>query len=200
MIVPDLPLEEQGELAEALGRHGLALIPLVAPTTPPERRARICADAHGFVYLVSTVGVTGERDELPAELTELISAAKEEATVPVAVGFGISTPEQAGTVGRGCRRDHHRDQARPGGRRCARQSSCRRSRHRLPERNSRRARQIGFRAVQVVLFTVLGGCVMVIAYALGIPGPVDALLFLGGVFTGALLRYAQPLIDWLTRP
>ncbi len=99
VIVPDLPLEEQGELAEALGRHGLALIPLVAPTTPPERRARICADAHGFVYLVSTVGVTGERDELPAELTELISAAKEEATVPVAVGFGISTPEQAGAVG-----------------------------------------------------------------------------------------------------
>jgi hypothetical protein len=54
--------------------------------------------------------------------------------------------------------------------------------------------------VQVILFTVLGGCVMVIAYALGVPGPVDGLLFLGGVFTGALLRYAQPLIDWLTRP
>lgn len=54
--------------------------------------------------------------------------------------------------------------------------------------------------MQVVLFTVLGGCVMVIAYGLGIPGPVDALLFLGGVFTGALVRYTQPLIDWLTRP
>jgi hypothetical protein len=54
--------------------------------------------------------------------------------------------------------------------------------------------------VQVVLFTVLGGCVMVIGYALGIPGPVDGLLFLGGVFTGAFLRYAQPLIDWFTRP
>jgi hypothetical protein len=55
-------------------------------------------------------------------------------------------------------------------------------------------------AVQVVLFTVLGACVMVIGYALGLPGPVVAILFLGGVFTGALLRYAQPLIDWLTRP
>ena len=52
----------------------------------------------------------------------------------------------------------------------------------------------------MILFTVLGGCVMVIAYALGVPGPVDALLFLGGVFTGALLRVARPLIDWITRP
>jgi hypothetical protein len=54
--------------------------------------------------------------------------------------------------------------------------------------------------VQVALFTVLGGCVMVIAYAFGIPGPVCGVLFLGGVFTGALLRYAQPLIEWLTKP
>lgn len=99
VIVPDLPLEEQSEIAEALGEHGLALIPLVAPTTPPERRARICAAARGFVYLVSTKGVTGERDELPPELTELIAATKEAAKVPVAVGFGISTPEQAASVG-----------------------------------------------------------------------------------------------------
>jgi hypothetical protein len=54
--------------------------------------------------------------------------------------------------------------------------------------------------VQVILFTVLGGCVMVIAYTLGVPGPVAGLLFLGGVFTGALLRVARPIIDWLTRP
>ena len=100
VIVPDLPLEEQGTIAEALGAHGLALVPLVAPTTPAERRAQICAGAHGFVYLVSTVGVTGERADLPAELSELIAAAKEEAAVPVAVGFGISTPEQAATVGK----------------------------------------------------------------------------------------------------
>jgi tryptophan synthase alpha chain len=99
VIVPDLPLEEQRAIAEALGSHDLALIPLVAPTTPPERRAQICAGAHGFVYLVSTVGVTGERAELPPELTELIAAAKDEADVPVAVGFGISTADQAATVG-----------------------------------------------------------------------------------------------------
>jgi tryptophan synthase alpha chain len=99
VIVPDLPLEEQGEVATELGDHGLALIPLVAPTTPPARRAEICGGAHGFVYLVSTVGVTGEREELPAELTELIAAAQADASVPVAVGFGISTPEHAAKVG-----------------------------------------------------------------------------------------------------
>jgi tryptophan synthase alpha chain len=100
VIVPDLPLEERGPIAEAIEERGLALIPLLAPTTPPERRAEICAAARGFVYLVSTVGVTGERTELPAELSELIAVAKREAEVPVAVGFGISTPEQAATVGR----------------------------------------------------------------------------------------------------
>ena len=54
--------------------------------------------------------------------------------------------------------------------------------------------------MQLILFTVLGACVYVIAYALGIPGPICALLFLGGVFTGALLRVARPIIDWLTSP
>jgi len=98
-IVPDLPLEEQGGIRVALSARGLALVPLVAPTTPPERRREICAAAEGFVYVVSTVGVTGEREALPSELTELISAVKREAQVPVAVGFGISTSEQAASVG-----------------------------------------------------------------------------------------------------
>jgi tryptophan synthase alpha chain len=100
VIVPDLPLEERAPISEALDERGLAPIPLLAPTTPPDRRSEICAAARGFVYLVSTVGVTGERAELPAELSELVAAAKREAEVPVAVGFGISTPEQAATVGR----------------------------------------------------------------------------------------------------
>jgi tryptophan synthase alpha chain len=99
VIVPDLPLEEQGEIAAALADQGLALVPMVAPTTPPERRAAICAEAQGFVYVVSTVGVTGERKELPPELTELVEAVKREGGVPAAVGFGISTPEQAAKVG-----------------------------------------------------------------------------------------------------
>ena len=69
------------------------------PTTPPERRAAICADAGGFVYVVSTVGVTGEREGLPPELTKLVEEVKGEASIPAAVGFGISTPEQAAKVG-----------------------------------------------------------------------------------------------------
>jgi len=98
-IVPDLPLEEAEPVRTAFDDAGLALVPLVAPTTPAERRARICAAARGFVYVVSTVGTTGERDELPAELEDLVTATKDEAEVPVAVGFGIGTPEQAAKVG-----------------------------------------------------------------------------------------------------
>ena len=98
-IVPDLPLEEAGEIGAALEDADLALIPLVAPTTPAERRRRICEAARGFVYVVSVAGVTGERDELPAELAELVTAVKDEAEVPVAVGFGIGTAEQAAAVG-----------------------------------------------------------------------------------------------------
>ena len=98
-IVPDLPLEEGAEIGEALEGEGLALVPLVAPTTPPERRKRICELAKGFVYVVSVAGVTGERDELPAHLAELVRAVQDEAQVPAAVGFGIGTPELAAAVG-----------------------------------------------------------------------------------------------------
>jgi tryptophan synthase alpha chain len=98
-IVPDMPLEEAAEVREALAAAGLALVPLVAPTTPDERRRRICAAAEGFVYVVSTVGTTGERESIPAGLAELIAATKAEAEVPVAVGFGIGTPAQAARVG-----------------------------------------------------------------------------------------------------
>jgi len=98
-IVPDLPLEEAGEVREALAAEGLDLAPLLAPTTPPERRARICAAARGFVYVVSTVGTTGERRELPPGLADLVAAAKTAADVPVAVGFGIGTPARVAEVG-----------------------------------------------------------------------------------------------------
>jgi len=100
-IVPDMPLEEAGPVREALRRAGLAFVPLVAPTTPPERRRAICdsVSGDGFVYVVSTVGVTGERSDLPAELTELVRGVKEASQAPVAVGFGIGTPEQAAAVG-----------------------------------------------------------------------------------------------------
>ncbi len=98
-IVPDLPLDEANDIRRALSGAGLALVPLLAPTTPPERRARICAAAQGFIYVVSSVGTTGERQQLPAGLTELVAATKADADVPVAVGFGIGTPEQVAEVG-----------------------------------------------------------------------------------------------------
>jgi tryptophan synthase alpha chain len=98
-IVPDLPLGEAEEIRDAFAAAGLALVPLVAPTTTAERLSRICAVARGFVYVVSTVGTTGERDELLPGLADLVAATKAESEVPVAVGFGIGTPEQAATVG-----------------------------------------------------------------------------------------------------
>jgi tryptophan synthase alpha chain len=98
LIVPDLPHDEAGEVRAACDAEGLALVPLVAPTTPPERVSAIGADARGFVYTVSLTGTTGERDALSAELPETVSAVRAATDVPVAVGFGISTPAHASAV------------------------------------------------------------------------------------------------------
>lgn len=98
-IVPDLPLGEDAELPAALAERGLALIPFVAPTTPPDRRRRLLAGAEGFVYVVSFTGVTGERDGLSSGLAELVAGVREDAGIPAAVGFGIGTPERAAEVG-----------------------------------------------------------------------------------------------------
>jgi tryptophan synthase alpha chain len=121
LIVPDLPFEggvphggaqavgrrptsraphdsqsrEADEVLAACDVHGLALVPLVAPTTPPERLAQIGARARGFLYTVSVVGTTGERQALSERFAEIVAAAKAATQAPVALGFGISTPEQA---------------------------------------------------------------------------------------------------------
>jgi tryptophan synthase alpha chain len=98
LIVPDLPHDEAGSLREVCDAKGLSLVPLAAPNTPAERLARIAADARGFVYTVSVAGTTGERSELPPELRDTVQRVKDASEVPVAVGFGISTPEQARQV------------------------------------------------------------------------------------------------------
>ena len=95
LIVPDLPLEEATDIRPACRRRGLAFVPLVAPTTPAERLERIGAGASGFLYTVSLTGTTGERSLLAAGLATVISRAAAHTSVPVALGFGISTPEQA---------------------------------------------------------------------------------------------------------
>ena len=95
LIVPDLPLEEATDVLRACDERGLALVPLVAPTTPEERLAQIGAKARGFVYAVALTGTTGERAGLQDGLGAVVARAGARTTVPVAVGFGISTPEQA---------------------------------------------------------------------------------------------------------
>jgi tryptophan synthase alpha chain len=95
LIVPDLPLEEADEVRRACDAHGLALVPLVAPTTTPERLAAIGANARGFLYAVSVVGITGERETLQQHFAETVASAKASTEVPVALGFGIGTPAQA---------------------------------------------------------------------------------------------------------
>jgi tryptophan synthase alpha chain len=99
LIVPDLPFDEADAVRAACDAEGLALVPLVAPTSTPERIAEIGAGARGFVYTVSLTGTTGERGELPPGLTDTVERVRAATDVPVAVGFGISTAEQAAAVG-----------------------------------------------------------------------------------------------------
>jgi tryptophan synthase alpha chain len=98
-IVPDLPVEEASELAALCATKGLALVAFVAPTTPDDRIAKIVHAASGFVYLVSLIGVTGERSSLAPDLKAFIERVRSKTELPLAVGFGISTPTQAQAVG-----------------------------------------------------------------------------------------------------
>jgi tryptophan synthase alpha chain len=93
LIIPDLPLEEAAVVLEACDAAGIALVPLVAPTTPDDRLERIGAQARGFVYTVSSTGTTGERAEVDAG--DLLARVKARTEVPVALGFGIATPAHA---------------------------------------------------------------------------------------------------------
>ena len=98
LVVPDLPLEEAEKLSAIAAEHGLDLVLLVAPTTPAERMGRIAAASRGFTYLVSVTGVTGVRTNLETRVQVLVQQLKGLGPTPVAVGFGISGPEQARQV------------------------------------------------------------------------------------------------------
>lgn len=97
LIIPDLPMEERGELKDVAQKHGVDLIPLVAPTSG-ERIPAIVRDAGGFIYLVSSMGVTGIRERIATDLAPLVAAVRGATTTPVAVGFGVATPEQARAI------------------------------------------------------------------------------------------------------
>lgn len=98
LIVPDLPPGESETLEEMCRQYGLALIYLLAPTSTPERVQEVTERSEGFVYLVSVAGTTGARNRLPPDLAAFVSQVRGVTDKPLAVGFGISTPEQAGQV------------------------------------------------------------------------------------------------------
>ncbi len=97
-IVPDLPVEEAGELEAACRVYERALIYLLAPTSTAERISAIAARSSAFIYLVSLTGVTGARQSLPPDLADFIQRVKRQTALPLAVGFGISTPQQVRQV------------------------------------------------------------------------------------------------------
>ncbi|MCR5825344.1 MAG: tryptophan synthase subunit alpha [Oscillospiraceae bacterium] len=94
LILPDVPFEEKEEFQPLCKRYGVELISLIAPTSD-RRIAMIARQAEGFVYLVSSLGVTGTRTEITTDLASIVTVIRENTTVPCAIGFGISTPEQA---------------------------------------------------------------------------------------------------------
>ena len=96
-IVPDLPLDEASGMRAALKAQGLALIPLVGPNTPVERMKLYADVSEGYVYVVSVMGITGERLALPPEVPEVLARARSVFELPIALGFGLRSPEQLGT-------------------------------------------------------------------------------------------------------
>ena len=100
LLITDLPVGADPEVEAMIGEGPLAFIRLVAPTTPVERMREIATHGSGFVYLISRTGVTGMRDELPADLPESVARLRQATALPICVGFGVSRPEQAAAVAR----------------------------------------------------------------------------------------------------
>jgi len=94
-IIPDLPAEEGAEMEAITRQNGLDLIYLLAPTSTGERIATVAAHSRGFIYLVSLTGVTGARADLPPELEDFVGRVRKKAKLPLCVGFGVATPQQA---------------------------------------------------------------------------------------------------------
>jgi tryptophan synthase alpha chain len=98
-IVPDLPYEEGAPLTAALEPHGLALVQMVTPATPPARLRRLCAASQGFVYAVTRTGVTGD-SALPPATADYLAAVKAASSLPVCAGFGVRRADQVALIGR----------------------------------------------------------------------------------------------------
>ena len=100
LTIPDLPVEENIDLFEAAKKNDFKLVCFIAPTTTDERMSLITKKSQGFLYYISVVGITGIRDKLPDDIIQNITKLKNMTTTPIAVGFGVSTPEHAKLVGR----------------------------------------------------------------------------------------------------
>jgi tryptophan synthase alpha chain len=182
LIVPDLPLEEAPAVLAACEAAGLALVPLVAPTTTPERLERIGARARGFLYTVSVAGTTGERAALAETFAGVVARAKGATAVPVALGFGIATPEQAAQAA-----DAGADgvivgspsSARPR-RRTTRRPRCVRSSRRSP-RPSARIRPV----MGLALFATFALSFWIVSYSLGLKSFDGFLIALIAIVTAA---------------
>ena len=98
VIVPDVPFEEKGDLTDVAAKHGITVISLIAPTSE-DRIGMIAKEADGFVYLVSSLGVTGMRSKITTDIEALVKVIRRYTDIPVAIGFGISTPEQSKAMG-----------------------------------------------------------------------------------------------------
>lgn len=101
VIIPDTPFEESGEVKAAAEKFGVTVIDMVAPTSD-ERISKVCADSRGFVYLVSSLGVTGVRTQISTDISAVYSKIRRVTDTPVCVGFGVSTPEQAAQMSAIC--------------------------------------------------------------------------------------------------
>lgn len=101
-IMPDLPLEESAPIRATLAARGIALVSMVTPLTPPDRRERICREGTGFVYAVTRTGITGGAVELPAEAAGYLEACRDAARAPVMAGFGIRSQAQVDQIAPHC--------------------------------------------------------------------------------------------------
>lgn len=99
-ILPDLPVEEADSIRDAIAKEGLTASFLISPTTPPERARKIAGACTGFIYVLARSGVTGERSQIPADLADRLTQLREVTDLPLAVGFGVSAPQQVRQVTR----------------------------------------------------------------------------------------------------
>jgi tryptophan synthase alpha chain len=98
LIIPDLPLDEAAAIEQCAASAGLAVVMLIAPTTPPQRQLEIASRSRGFIYFISVAGTTGQRDRLPERTIAAVADLRKQTATPVCVGFGVASPDAVAAV------------------------------------------------------------------------------------------------------